>query len=119
MAGRHADALRLAGDALARAVTQKERGNEVYALRLLGKVAVYAPERDVKQAEEHLDRAIALAEELGMRPLRARCYLLLGQLARATDTTRAAEHLRRAAALFQDMSMRYWLEYAQAELRAG
>jgi class 3 adenylate cyclase/tetratricopeptide (TPR) repeat protein len=118
-AGRHADAARLATEALALAVTQKERGNEVYALRLLGKVAVYAPEADAARASAHLERAVALAEELGMRPLRARCYLLLGQLARATDRARAADYMRRAAALFQDMEMRYWFEYAQAELRAA
>ncbi len=117
MAGRHADALRLATDALAQAVAQKERGNQVYALRLLGKVAIYAPDVDPARAEEHLGRAISLAEELGMRPLRARCYLLLGQLVRAKGSPAAADHIRTAAALFQDMNMRYWLEYAQAELR--
>ncbi len=117
MAGRHADALRLATDALAQAVAQKERGNQVYALRLLGKAAIYAPDVDPARAEEHLGRAISLAEELGMRPLRARCYLLLGQLVRAKGSPAAADHIRTAAALFQDMNMRYWLEYAQAELR--
>ena len=117
MAGRPADALRLATDALAQAAAQKERGNQVYALRLLGKVAVYSPEVDTTRAEEHLGQAIALAEELGMRPLRARCHLLLGQLARATGAAPAAGHVRTAAALFQEMNMRYWFEYAQAELR--
>ncbi|MGH7331362.1 MAG: ATP-binding protein, partial [Candidatus Rokuibacteriota bacterium] len=109
MAGRHGDALHLAADALAQALAQKERGNQVYALRLLGKVAVYSRELDTARAEEHLSQAISLAEELGMRPLRARCHLLLGQLARATGTRTAADHLRTAAALFQDMNMRYWL----------
>ena len=99
-------------------MVQKERGNQVYALRLLGKVAVYSPELDSARAEEHLGRAISLAEELGMRPLRARCHFLLGQLARAAGTAAAADHLRTAAALFHEMNMRYWLEYAQAELRA-
>ena len=116
-AGRPGEAMRLATDALAQAVVQKERGNQVYALRLLGKVAVYSPELDPTRAEEHLGRAILLAKELGMRPLGARCHLLLGQLARATGAQTAADHVRTAAAAFQDMNMRYWLEYAQAELR--
>jgi tetratricopeptide (TPR) repeat protein len=119
MAGRPADASRVAAEALSQAVAQKERGNEAYALRLLGKVAVYTPEADAALAATHLERAIALAEELGMRPLRARCYLLLGQLTRGTDRGRAVDHMRQAAALFHDMGMRYWLEYAQAELRAA
>jgi class 3 adenylate cyclase/tetratricopeptide (TPR) repeat protein len=118
MAGRPHDALRHATDALSQAVDQKERGNQVYALRLLGKVAVYSPQLDGGRAVKYLEQAISLAEELAMRPLLGRCHLLLGQLARAAGDSGAADHLRTAAALFQDMNMRYWLEYAQAELRS-
>ena len=36
--------------------------------------------RRVEQAEAHYQQALALAEELGMRPLQAHCHLGLGTL---------------------------------------
>ena len=48
--------------------------------RLLGDIAARhePPERD--QAELHYRQALALAEELGMRPLQAHCHLGIGTL---------------------------------------
>jgi hypothetical protein len=63
--------------------------------------------------------AVGLAEELGMRPLAARCRLGLGRLLRATgDHVRATEKLRSARAEFRAMGMAESLSEAEAELRA-
>jgi tetratricopeptide (TPR) repeat protein len=110
LAGRLADAAAVGARALELATEQKERGNEVYVHRLLGKIAVAQDPPDVGTAEDHLGRALALAEELEMRPLVARCHLVLGWLAhRLGDQARMESHLARAVPLFRAMDMRYWL----------
>lgn len=70
-AGRADAPLRCGEDGLRLASDRHERGNEAYALRLLGAVA--ARERADGAGEDYLVRALALAEELGMRPLAAHC----------------------------------------------
>src|SRR5262249_240121 len=59
---------------------QKARGNEAHALHQLGVVQARADPPDVAQAEAHYRQALALAEELGMRPLQAHCHRGLGTL---------------------------------------
>src|SRR5712692_6857493 len=72
--------------ALALAEAHQERGNMVYALRLLGLAAAEKQPPDLERARGHHAEALALAGELGMRPLAARCHLGLGRLAhRAGD----------------------------------
>src|SRR5262249_6122507 len=78
-AGRRADAARDAEGALELAVERGERGNQVYAHRLLGAIAA---EDDPPRARHHFGVALTLAEALGMRPLVARCHLGLGRLER-------------------------------------
>jgi hypothetical protein len=59
-----------------------------------------------------------LAEELGMRPLAARCHLGLGQLYRRTGFRRQGEEcVFHAKELLGDMGMAFWLETAERELR--
>lgn len=119
LAGQRAEAEARAASALALAVSQKERGNQVYALRLLGELAA-GEDPPAAVAAARYDEAIALAHELGMRPLRARCELGLGELAtRGGQPREAREHLALAAAQFRDMAMPYWLERAEAALRAA
>ena len=67
--GRIEDAAQLGRHALDLARQHKQRGHEVYALRLLGEVAAQQDPPDVKAAGEHYRSALALAHELGMRPL--------------------------------------------------
>ena len=63
---------------------------------------------------------MALAEELGMRPLVAHCHRGLGQLsARTGKREQAREHLTTATKLYREMDMRLWLEQAAAEGAAG
>ena len=68
LAGRLEEAHALAERALALARAHQERGNEAYALRLLGEIAARGDPSEHTQAEVHYRQALALAEELGMRP---------------------------------------------------
>jgi class 3 adenylate cyclase/tetratricopeptide (TPR) repeat protein len=95
-----------------------ERGYEAYALRLLGEVASRCGPPNFEQAKDHYRHAMALAEELGMRPLVAHCHLGLGKLRqRSGDLARAREHLTTAVRMYREMDMGFWLEKAEAELR--
>src|SRR5262245_57726712 len=58
---------------------------------------------------EPVGTALAQAEELGMRPLAARCHLGLGALYSEADNYRQAKkHLTAATTLFRDMGMQSW-----------
>jgi hypothetical protein len=62
--------------------------------------------------------AMALAEELAMRPLVARCHLGLGALhGRQGTSSEVREHLTRAMTMFREMHMTFWLERADRELQ--
>jgi transcriptional regulator with AAA-type ATPase domain/tetratricopeptide (TPR) repeat protein len=96
---------------------QRERGHEASALRLLADIACQGAPADLKSAEALYRQALALAEELGMRPLEARCQLGLGSLNRRTgDAVKARECLAAATAAFREMAMEFWLSRARAEL---
>jgi hypothetical protein len=61
--------------------------------------------------------AMALAAELGMRPLVAHCHLGLGKLYRRTgNRQQAKEHLTTATTMYREMDMNFWLETANEEL---
>jgi transcriptional regulator with AAA-type ATPase domain/tetratricopeptide (TPR) repeat protein len=118
MAGRMEDAVRLTERALDRAREQKEQGHEAHAFRLLGELAARRTPPDFAKSESCYRRAFALAEELGMRPLLARCHLALGRLYRqAGQRASGDQHLALATALFREMDMRVWLEEGQKDLR--
>jgi class 3 adenylate cyclase/tetratricopeptide (TPR) repeat protein len=88
-----------------------ERGNEAWALRLLGDIASHHGRPDVTMAAAHYDAAMSLASELEMRPLVAHCHLGLGRLYRRTGhPEQAQEHLTTATAMYREMGMTYWLE---------
>ena len=119
IAGRLDDATALAERALALARERTERGNEAWALRLRGAVADRIDQPSCAPAEASYREAITLADELGMRPLRATCALELGALYRRRGMTEAArEHLTAALALLRAMEMPLWRERAEAESRA-
>ena len=80
LAGRLEEAHALAERALALARAHQERGHQAYALRLLGEIAARREPPESEQAEAYYRQALALAEELGMRPLLAHCHLGLGTL---------------------------------------
>ena len=101
-------ATRTAGEALALARQYGERGWEAWTLRVLGEIAA---ERSPTEAADHYREALALASELGMRPLQAHCHLGVARVTGAADERTAAVDLYRA------MNMRYWLEQAEKEIR--
>ena len=117
-AGRLDDAIAVVQRALDRARKSKERGQEAWALRLLGEICSQAVTPEIEKAEEHYRRAVTLAEELGMRPLVAHCHVGLGKLYQRTgDLQRAKDHLTTATTMMREMEMGLWLERAEAELK--
>jgi len=117
--GRMEDAAQVGRQALDLARKHKQRGHEVYALRLLGEVAARREPASVEEAVAYYRGAIGLAEELGMRPLAAHSHLGLGKLYRRTGERAAAqEHLATAAGMYRDMEMPFWLKQAEGEMRA-
>jgi DNA-binding NtrC family response regulator/tetratricopeptide (TPR) repeat protein/class 3 adenylate cyclase len=117
LAGRVEDAHRLAERLLALSRDRKERGNQAWALWLLGEIAAQRQPPDTEQAEAHYRQALALAEELGMRPLVAHCHAGLGTLYTMTGPWEQAHtELATAIALYRAMAMTFWLQQAEATL---
>ena len=79
-AGHVEEAHALAEQTLACTQARHERSNQAYAMRLLGDIVARRELPDVDQAATHYRQALALAEELGMRPLQAHCHRSLGTL---------------------------------------
>jgi tetratricopeptide (TPR) repeat protein len=115
--GRPDDALPLAVSALESSIARKERGFQAYALRLVGEIAARRGRPDVDEAESDYHQAMALAEELGMRPLQAHCHLGLGTLYATIDCPEPARaELSAATALYRAMDMTFWLPEAESAL---
>lgn len=94
-----------------------EHGYEAWVLRLLGEIASHSDPPDVETARGHYRQALALANELGMRPLVAHCHLGLGKLCQRTGKRQEAqEHLTTATTMYREMDMRFWLEQGEAEM---
>ncbi len=94
-----------------------ERGNEAWALRLLGEIASHHARPDEATAAAHYGAAMNVASELEMRPLLAHCHFGLGRLYRRTGKPGQAKvHLTTAAAMYGEMSMTYWLEKLEKDM---
>jgi hypothetical protein len=107
----------LAENALSLARAHRERGNEAYALYLLGELAVRREPPDCGLAAVHYQQALVLAEELGMRPLQAHCHRGLGTLYGQTGNgVQARAALTTAITLYRAMDMTFWLPQAEAAL---
>jgi class 3 adenylate cyclase/tetratricopeptide (TPR) repeat protein len=107
----------LAEGALALARAHQERGHQAYALRLLGDIAARRDPPEATPAEDHYRQALALTEELGMRPLQAHCHRDLGTLYAATgQREQARAELATAVTLYRAMEMTFWLPQAEAAL---
>ena len=112
------DALERTRQAVSLAQRHQERSHEAWSLRLLGEVVSRPDHPDVEKAEGYYRDALALAAELGMRPLVAHCHLHLGRLCRKADQQeRARDHLTTATTLYREMGMRLWQDLAEAALR--
>jgi class 3 adenylate cyclase/tetratricopeptide (TPR) repeat protein len=117
LAGRLEEAYTLAERALALTRGRQERGNQAYALCLLGNIAAQYEPPEAMQAEDHYRQALALAEELGMRPLVAHCRRSLGTLYATTgQQEQARTELATAIDLYRAMDMTFWLPQTEAAL---
>jgi tetratricopeptide (TPR) repeat protein len=115
LASRLEEAHALAERALVHTRERQERGHQAYALRLLGDIAVRRDPLESEQAETHYRQALALADELGMRPLQAHCHRSLGTLYAATGQREQAHTaLSTAIEMYQSMDMTFWLPQAEA-----
>jgi tetratricopeptide (TPR) repeat protein len=114
------EAVQLAGRALDLARAHKERGHEAWALRLLGEIAAHQAPPEAEPAEHHYRQALALAEELGMRPLVAHCHLGLGTLyTKIGQPDQARAELSTAIELYRAMEMIFWLSQAEDTLEGA
>jgi class 3 adenylate cyclase/tetratricopeptide (TPR) repeat protein len=117
LAGRGEEGWQHARQALDLARQRKERGSEALALHQLGVVHAHADPSAAEVAEDHYRQALALAEELGMRPLIAHCSLGLGTLYATMDRReRARAELSTAIELYRAMEMTFWLPKAEAQM---
>ncbi len=116
LGGQIVEAEQAAARALELAQRQEQRGNEARAMWVLGEIATRSAPAE---AEGRYRSALALAEELRMRPLVAHCHLGLGKLYGRTDKReQGREHLTTATRMYREMDMRFWLEQAEAEMAA-
>ena len=117
LAGRPERAIPLAERALVLSRDRKERGHQAWSLRLLGEIELHVNPPDSALAETHYRQALALAEELGMRPLQAHCHASLGTLYTTTgQREQARTELTAAMALYRAMAMTFWLPQTEAAL---
>ncbi len=106
-----------AGRGLDLARERRERGHEAWILRVHGEIASHRDPPDVESAEGHYRQALALATELGMRPLVAHCHLGLGALYRRIGKRQQMqEHLATAIEMYREMEIGFWLAQAEAEM---
>jgi class 3 adenylate cyclase/tetratricopeptide (TPR) repeat protein len=118
LAGRRTDAAALALESLEAARHVGRTAREADARSILGHIAASAQPPQVEEAEGHYHAALALADELGMRPLVAHCHLDLGKLYRETGKRKEAyESLATATTMYREMDMGFWLEQAEREMK--
>jgi len=110
------EALTTAQRALSLARERGQRGDAAAALHVVAEASARnAQQHD--EAEHYYRAAIALAEELHMRPLLARNHLGIGRLyVRGGDRDGAEHHLLIATRLFIAMDMPRWLQHAVSSL---
>jgi tetratricopeptide (TPR) repeat protein len=117
LAGSLGEAHTLAERTLALTRQRQERGYQAYALRLLGDIAARRETPQAEQAEAYYQQALALADELDMRPLMAHCHRGLGTLYSQTgQQAQARTELLAAIALYRTMDMTFWLPETEAAL---
>jgi tetratricopeptide (TPR) repeat protein len=115
LAARADEARDLGQRALELSMTYNERASQGWVLRLLGDIHAGAGAHAPEQAEAYYRRALVIAEELEMRPLRARCCLGLGVLYERLGRKRdALAAVTKAHELCRAMDLAFWLRQADA-----
>lgn len=96
-----------AEQAVALAARHQEHGNHARALRVLAAAQLQLGPGWHGSSFDHLRHAIAEAESRRMRPLLARCYDTMAELAAAQgDSERAAQHRATAEGICRELGMR-------------
>jgi tetratricopeptide (TPR) repeat protein len=117
LAGRLEEARQRAALAVDLARQHQQRGTQTWALWLLGESLARQASSEVASATSHYRQALALAEELGMRPLQAHCHVGLGTLyVKTGQWEQARTALSTAIDLYRTMEMTFWLPHAKATL---
>src|SRR5262245_61969958 len=117
-AGRAEEAVSYARSAVELSTKHHERANEATALRVLAEIIALGASRDATGAAQHYADSLALAHELGMRPLVAHCHMGLGKLYRRMAMRhRAMEHLKTARGGYREMDMQFWPEQVEDEIQ--
>jgi len=117
LAGRTDEAEALARRGLELAAESKDRGSQAWLLAILADLSARRSALNVEQVEADYRMALALAQELRMRPLQARCHLGIGNLhAQVKNVAKARSELGVAVDLYKVMSMPYWLSKAEGAL---
>jgi len=115
MAEQMDEAAAAASRALTLSLERCERGTEARARYVRGGIVAKSRDENGLEAAGHYHEALALAEELGMRPLVAQCHLALATLGRQHGEAQAyREHLATALAMFHELGMRSWTDRAEA-----
>jgi tetratricopeptide (TPR) repeat protein len=116
-AGQREEAYALATHALALAGAHQEQSRQASALHLLGDLTRWRAPIEHAPAIAAYHQALALAEDLGMRPLQAHCHRGLGTLYAATGQREQARvKLSAAVELYRAMEMTFWLPETEAAL---
>jgi class 3 adenylate cyclase/tetratricopeptide (TPR) repeat protein len=112
------EARRLAERAFELAKQYKERGHQAWTLKLLGDISMHESRRDPSGAEARYRHALALSEELGMRPLAAHCQMGVGAVFAALGAfDRARAEMSAASECYREMAMTRWLDRAATALK--
>jgi tetratricopeptide (TPR) repeat protein len=117
LAGRLEEAQAQAERALSLACKRQESGFRAWAFRLLGEIAAHNKPCEIEPARAAYQQALALADELDMRPLQAHCYHGLGTLyCQMGQSEQARTALSMAIKMYRDMKMTFWLSQIEDTL---
>ena len=117
LAGRTAEARRLAEHAYDLSVQHKERGHGAISLNLLAEIAVAGGANNYSAAESYNRRALALSSEMNMRPLEAHARLALGSILHAKGCVdQARTEIEAASEIYDSLGMTQWQPVAKTAL---
>jgi class 3 adenylate cyclase/tetratricopeptide (TPR) repeat protein len=120
VAGRLDEAVAEAERARSLAADCGERRGDATYYQLMGDIAARRDPPLLELAESSHRQGVALATELGLRPIVAHCHRGLGTLyQRVGRREQAKEHLDRAAMMYAEMGMVYWLARAAARVASS
>ncbi len=96
----------------------RNAGHQAWALKLLGDISSHESRRDPSGAEARFGQALALSEEMGMRPLMAHCQMGLGSAHAARGALDQARiEIAAAREQYSEMAMTRWKDRAEAALK--